>query len=990
MPNARALLLTDLVDSAALASRLGDVAMASLGAEHDRLARDLLRTWRGREIDKTDGFLLLFDAAADALGYALDYHRALAALVTPLVARCGLHVGPVTLRQTPAADVALGAKPLEVDGLAKLVAARVMSTALGGQILLTDAARVAIGRPAQRVMAHGHWRFKGLPEPLALFEIGDEQAPFVAPPDVDKAYRVVNGRADANVESPVDSPADSAAAGVDMWLPVRTIRHSLPAERDAFIGRQTALADLARRFDSGARLVSVLGMGGTGKTRLATRFGWSALGDFAGGVWFCDLAVARDVDGLTCAVAQGLDLPLGSEDPVAQIGHAIAGRGACLLILDNFEQISRHAEPTLGHWLGRAAQARFLVTTREVLGIAGEEALALAPLPQDDAELLFRRRALAARRDFKPGADDDGAIAPLVKLLDGLPLAIEMAAARVRTLGPRAMLARMGQRFKLLTSSGHRLERQSTLRVAFDWSWDLLSDADRSAFAQLSVMEGAFSLEAAESVIALDDLPEAARGAWGLDLVQSLVDKSLLRTLPGERFAMLISVQAYADDHLRHAGRYPGSGPAALAAAQGRHSAWYAALGPQRAVDGNCVDLDNLVVACRRAISAGRSDWACRALAGAWAALALRGPYQAGVELAQAVCGMPGLVGADAALARCTLGNALDAVGRLAQARTEHERALSHFADGQGGACEIDALNSLGGLMTRAGQTNAARHTLLRALELARQQSQTLLASNALNGLGNLEFNQGHMDESLGYYEAALSLAKASGHRRGECSVLGNLGNLNASCGRVDAARAVADQALALARELGDRRREGNTLSNLGMLHWTQGRLDEARSACDAALALARDLGRPQLESVALCNLGLILQALGQPEPAMQHLEAALRLTRQMGDHRAEGQVLGYLGWIDARQGRFSAARERLDAGHTLLREVADALSLGVLLCQRAEFECLSGQRERASLSLAEAQQMAAQTGGAAAAGSELGQALERVDAMLAQAAQAA
>ncbi len=990
MPHPRALLLTDLVDSAALAARLGDAAMAALGAEHERLARDLLRTWRGREIDKTDGFLLLFDAAADALGYALDYHRALAALAPPLVARCGLHVGPVTLRQTPAADVALGAKPLEVDGLAKLVAARVMATALGGQILLTAAALAAIGMPAHRgevrVMAHGFWRFKGLPEPLALYEIGDEHAPFVAPPDVDKAYRVVSG----GPAGQVDGDADGAAAGADLWVPLRAIRHSLPAERDAFIGRQAGLADLARRFESGARLVSLLGMGGTGKTRLATRFGWSALGDFAGGVWFCDLAVARDIDGLTYAVAQGLGLPLGSEDPVAQIGHAIAGRGACLLILDNFEQIARLAEASLGQWLGRAAQARFLVTSREVLGIAGEEALALAPLPQDDAEVLFRRRALAARRDFMPGADDEDAIAPLVRLLDGLPLAIEMAAARVRTLGPRAMLARIGERFKLLRASGHRLERQSTLRLAFDWSWDMLGDADRSAFAQLSVMEGAFSLEAAEHVIALHDLPEAARGAWSVDLVQSLVDKSLLRSLPGERFAMLLSVQAYADDQLHQPGRYPGSGPAARAAAQARHSAWYAALGPLRAVEQGCADLDNLVMACRRAVAAGQADLACGALVGAWAALALLGPYQAGVDLAQAVCDMPGLAGADAALALCTLGNALDAAGRWAQARAEHERALGHFGSGAGAACEIEVLNSLGGLMSRAGQSDPARQTLLRALDLAQTQGLTLLAGNALNGLGNLEFSQGRMDESLGHYQAALALARRSGNRRGECSVLGNIGNLNANCGRLDEARSMSEQALALARELGDRRREGNTLSNLAMLHWTQGRLDQARSACDAALALARDLGRPQLESVALCNLGLILQALGQAEAASHHLEAALLLARRMGDSRAEGQLLGYLGWIDAGQGRFEQARSRLDTGQALLREVADALSLGVLLCQLAECDGLSGQRDAALRGLAEARQMAERTGGAAAAGSELGQAIARVAAMLAKAAQPA
>ena len=145
MNQTRALLLTDVVDSTKLSEALGDAAMAQLWAAHDRVARDLLPTWRGREIDKTDGMLLLFDAAADALGYALAYHRALAALAVPLKARAGLHVGPVILRENSAADVARGAKPLEVDGLAKPTAARVMSLALGGQLLLTADARAALG-----------------------------------------------------------------------------------------------------------------------------------------------------------------------------------------------------------------------------------------------------------------------------------------------------------------------------------------------------------------------------------------------------------------------------------------------------------------------------------------------------------------------------------------------------------------------------------------------------------------------------------------------------------------------------------------------------------------------------------------------------------------------------------------------------------------------------------------------------------------------------
>ena len=318
------------------------------------------------------------------------------------------------------------------------------------------------------------------------------------------------------------------------------------------------------------------------------------------------------------AVAQGLDVPLGKDDPVIQLGHSIAGRGKCLVILDNFEQVARHAEETLGRWLNRASGARFLVTTREVLGLSGEEMLALAPLAPSDAAALFLRRAEAAKPGFEPSAEDQSAIAPLVKLLEGLPLAIELAAARVRVMPPRTLLLRMSERFKLLSSTGGRLDRQATLRAVFDWSWDLLSLPEKAALAQLSVFEGGFTLESVEAVL---DLSAYENAPWPMDALQSLVQKSLVRQVTDNRFDLLVSVQEYAAEQLRTAARYAGSGPAALLAAEMRHGAYFAGLDEKAAVADGCAELDNLVVACRRAAARGDVDMAVRSLEGAWAGL---------------------------------------------------------------------------------------------------------------------------------------------------------------------------------------------------------------------------------------------------------------------------------------------------------------------------------------------------------------------------------
>ncbi len=957
MSEVRALLLTDVVESTQLSEKLGEAELAALWAAHDRLARDLLPARRGREIDKTDGMLLLFGAVADAVAYALAYQRALAALDPPLKARAGVHVGPVILRENSPSDVARGAKPLEVEGAAKAVAARVMAIASGGQTLLSADARNALGEITLRVESHGHWRMKGIAEPMEVFEVGEADAPFVPPLDAAKGYRVVREG--------------------DIWLPARSIKHSLPAELDSFVGRRESLAELARRLDAGARLVSVLGIGGTGKTRLVTRFGWSWLGDFPGGVWFCDLSQARGPGGIVYAVAEALAVPLGKEEPVAQLGNAIAARGRCLVILDNFEQVSRYAEETLGRWLKRATEARFAVTTREVLGLVGEETLALAPLPAPDAAALFVQRAESAKRDFQPTEEDRAAVAPLVKLLECLPLAIELAAARVRVMPPRTLLSRMSERFKLLSSTGGRRDRQATLRSTFDWSWDLLSLPDRAALAQLSVFEGGFTMESAEAVL---DLSGYENEPWTVGTVQSLLDKSFVRQVSDGRFDMLVSVKEYASEHLRTEGRFPGSGPSALAAAETRHSGYFARLGEKRAVEGACVEIDNLVAACRRAAARGAAEESAGALEGAWAALNLRGPFSVGVELASVVGGTPGLGKAARAIAERIAGGALDASGRVVEARTHLEAALALAREARDLSCEARVLANLADLHRRDGRIEEARTFHARALALARELGDRDLECKVLNGLGTLEKHLGRLEQSRAHWEAALAMARRIGDRRWEGGLLGNLGGLHFSEGRLDEARAHLEAGLVVARELGDRKFEGNALCNLGLIYQQLGRMEEAGKELEAALVVVREIGHVRTECVVLCNQGIIYDSLGRPAEARTRYEAALTVARELGDRRSEGQVLGYLGLLHARQARLDEARSCLDTGEALLRAVSDRLSLGALLCCRAEAAHLSSDLGAAQDALAEAESLAKTIG--AGPDSELGLALARVRAL--------
>jgi predicted ATPase/Tfp pilus assembly protein PilF len=961
MPTLQALLLTDVVDSTRLTEELGDAAMAALWTAHDRIARDLLPIWRGREIDKTDGMLLLFEQVADAVGYALAYHRALAARELPIKARAGIHVGPVTLRPNPLADVARGAKPIEVDGLALPIAARVMSIALGGQTLLSADARLALGVVAPesaRVQSHGHWRMQGVAEPVELFEIGEGSAPFVTPPDGAKVYRVMRQG--------------------ELWQPMREVRHSVPAERDSFVGRQEPLQLLARKFDDGARLVSVLGIGGTGKTRLVTRFAWTWLGDYPGGVWFCDLSQARTLDGIHFAVAQGLDVPLGKTDPVVQLAHAIAGRGRCLVILDNFEQVARHAEETLGRWLDRAPLARFIVTTREVLGIVGERMLQLDPLPNDDAAQLFKRRAEAARHGYRPSADDEAAIAQLVQVLDGLPLAIELAAARVRVMPPRALLERMHERFSVLWARVGRNDRQATLHAAFDWSWELLCEPEKAALAQLSVFDGGFTLASAQAVLELSSFADAP---GTVDVVQWLVDKSLVRQVADERFDLLESVRQYAAGHLQTEGRYPGSGPAALGAAEQRHWRHFAGLDERAAVADRCIEANNLVVACRRAVAFGDAPCAVGALLGAWAALRSRGPLRVGASLASSVHEMPGLSEQQRAQVDWVAGSALDLLGDVASAQARFDTGLAVAQAAADRQCEARLLLAAASQQHAQGRLQHALAQLTRALDLARELGDRSLQCTVLNGLGRLADHQAHLDEARGYYEQALTLARALGDHRLEGGLLGNLGGLHHDHGRLDEARRHYEMALALTREVGDRRWEGNTRCNLGLLQHECGLADEARSQFEAALTIARDVGHVRLECTVLCNLGIVLESQGERAKARVHHERAIAVAHELGDGRLEGQFRGYLGLLEARLGRFGEASACLATGEALLISAADHLSLALLLCARAEAEHLSGDPVAAQLSCGRARAIAAETG----IGSEsaLGRALANLEALL-------
>ncbi|MEQ1506158.1 MAG: protein kinase, partial [Myxococcota bacterium] len=366
------------------------------------------------------------------------------------------------IRLARAAGAGAGAHP--DPHLARLLAA----IARPGQVLTTSDALPSLGDPASS--SFGRWRLGGSARHVELVAlIARDGDPLEHPPDDGPAgWRIV--------------PRDGG------WGPARAVEHRLPPEVDRFVEREAELVALAARLQR-ERWVTLHGPAGVGKTRLAVRYGWGWLGAWSGGVWFCDLADAHGVEDLTLSVARALGVPLGDGSPVEQLGHALAARGRCLVILDNVEQLDPSTDAALDAWRAATVDAAFLVTSRVARGPHADGVVPLEPLADDAGVALFVERAAAVRRDFDPGHEPD-AIRALVARLDGLPLAIELCAARVRTMRPGQILERLDQRFRLLAGDDGRPARHETLRAALDWSWDLLREGERSALVQLTAFDG--------------------------------------------------------------------------------------------------------------------------------------------------------------------------------------------------------------------------------------------------------------------------------------------------------------------------------------------------------------------------------------------------------------------------------------------------------------------------------------------------------------------
>ena len=615
-----------------------------------------------------------------------------------------------------------------------------MSLALGCQTLLSTDARRALGDGEWALQSHGHWILKGLAEPVELFEVAAHENAFTTPPDSEKAYRV-------------------ARVG-EQWVPVQQVPNNLPQQTTSFVGGERARQEVRAALET-SRLVTLLGMGGLGKTRLSLQVAAEAMAWFPDGVWFLDLAPIRDAALVIGEAAQMLGVREEPGRPLVQTICAALKPRRMLLIFDNCEHLISASADLASAILRATPRVCILATSREALRVPGELSYPVLPLAlphpgenleaisRSNAVRLFVERAQSHKPAFVLTEHEAPAVAELVARLEGIPLALELAAARVRAMSVADINSRLKDRYKLLTGGGRvLLERQQTLRALVDWSYDMLSGPERAVLNRLAVFAGGFDIEAAEQICGVDPL----KPGDVLDLVTSLVEKSLVMTDERQgvtRYRMLETVRDYALEKLEQAGD---SAPTAA-----RHSQHYFSFakavrdglrGPGQPtwIKRMEAELDNVRAGIAVALAGGVDQVIAVkyavAMQGFWI---LRGYTTEGRNAVSAVLDLPAVRGSEQAL-----GHALYVGAALAQSQGDHAEA---------------------------------RRMLEQGLTLRRELRNPVDIAGTLSTLALTCLATGNVDAALEHEQEALATFRQHGNRLGEAIVLLQLGQIKAWVG---------------------------------------------------------------------------------------------------------------------------------------------------------------------------------------------------------------
>jgi predicted ATPase/class 3 adenylate cyclase len=781
-------LFTDVEGSTKLLHELGAEAYAAALLEHRRVLREAFSVHGGVEVDtQGDAFFVAFPTAPGALAAAA---AALEGLSTGLIrVRMGVHTG------TPHVDEE-GYVGVDVHR-----AARIAAAGHGGQVLISASTAALLGTHGLRDL--GEHRLKDLSAPERIYQLGDED-----------------------------------------FHPLKSLyRTNLPIPATPFLGREHELAEVCGLLED-ARLLTLTGPGGTGKTRLGLQAAAEAAERYPDGIFWVPLAPLSDPALVLATAGQTLGAMDGLVEHLAD--------KSLLVLFDNFEHVVE-AAPRLSELLASCPNVNLLVTSRELLRVPGEQAYPVPPLEPEDGTELFVTRARAALPSFV--ASD--AVPELCARLENLPLALELAAARVRVLSPEQLVERLSQRLDLLKAGRGVDPRQQTLRATIQWSHELLDEDEQRLFARLAVFAGGCTLESAEAVCDAD-----------LDTLESLVDKSLVRIREGNRFWMLETIREYAAERLED------SGEAEML--QGRHAEHFLELGEEaepntRAYSGEWIgrleqEHDNLRTALDHLAASGENELVLQ-LAGA-----LTDFWHDG--------------------------------GHVPEGRHRLERALQ--GQERPTAARARALAGAAFMAYESGDIPAARSIAEQALELHRRFGDPRGAALDLNVLCVASIEEGDLERAQRFAEESLALFRQAGDEHNTIAATRTLAFTYHSRGDLERARTLHESNLSQAQALGFKDTEAGTLGSLAMIAFEQGRVEDALVLGKQNLVACRDLGSLQGIAQSLCRSAGTFAVLPGKE------DTAARL---LSCFEAQREQIGVSGAWVARMNEqtLSAIRARLD-----------------------------------------------------------------------------
>jgi predicted ATPase/class 3 adenylate cyclase len=812
-------LFTDIEGSTRLLQELGD-RYAAARDEHAAIVRRAVAEGGGIEVGtKGDSFFVAFPSPVGAVGAVVAAQRGLAthrwSHGAPFRVRMGLHTG----EGVPGGDDYVG---IDVNR-----AARIADAAHGGQVILSDATRGLVEH--------------ALPEGASLRDLGEHRLKDILHPE-HLHELVIEGL-------PSDFPPPRT-------LDVRP--NNLPVQLTSFVGREEEIAEV-RRLLGRTRLLTLTGAGGTGKSRLALQAAGEILTEYADGVFFVDLSAVTDPALVPSAVARSLGVPEVAGRPILEAVKNHLSDKELLLVVDNFEQVS-DAAPVIEELLTAAPRLKILVTSRVVLSLRGEQEYGVMPLDLPDprrgadvltlgrfeAVRLFTERACAASPRFRITEENAPAVAEITARLDGLPLAIELAATRTKVLTPQQMLPRLEKRLSLLTSGARTLpERQRTLRGAIAWSHDLLDPPERALFSRLSVFTGGWTLESAESVCEPEEL--------GLDLLDgltSLVDKSLvLRSGPDgpPRFSMLETIREFAQEQLATGGdRDP---------VRRRHAE---------------VFLDLAVEAEPHLTAEDQGDWLDRCdTEHPNIRAALRWAIEVGdAERAQTSAG--------------ALWRFWQQRGHLAEAKRWFEEILAMPSGRKPTAARAKALIGAGGVAWWQQDRGATGAFYEEALAIERELGDPARLAEALYNLAFVVAGD-DLESAARLLDESLDLFRRVGDERGVAQVLPMLVMRDAQAGRWEPVIARLEEVVAIWRRLGDRLHLAFDLVWLAFAHGRVGSREDARSAGLEALEIFREADNATGIGIALTDLAFLATWEGRHEDAIRLAGASDSLRERVG-----------------------------------------------------------------------------------------------------------